>query len=68
MADITKCEGIGCSVAQQCYRYTSISADWQSYFAHMPSPTGRQCEYFIQKPKSEIKMPEVEKPKWRKDD
>ena len=65
MADITKCEGIGCSVAQQCYRYTSISDKWQSYFAYMPSPTGRQCEYFIQKP--EAKMPKVEQPKWRKE-
>ena len=49
MADITKCEGKSCCVAQQCYRYTSISSDWQSYLADIPSPTGRQCEYFIQK-------------------
>ena len=48
MADITKCKGIGCSVAKQCYRYTSISDKWQSYFAYMPSPSGKECKYFIQ--------------------
>lgn len=37
MADITKCEGVGCYRKESCYRYTAPANDlWQSYFVGSP--------------------------------
>ena len=36
MADITKCKGTGCRVREYCYRFTSPTSDWQSWFAVVP--------------------------------
>ena len=37
MADITKCEGVGCYRKESCYRYTAPANDlWQSYFLSSP--------------------------------
>lgn len=51
MADITKCEGTGCTVKDSCYRYTAPDGVRQVYFTTVPLETSRQhdgmtCEYY----------------------
>ena len=46
MSDIAKCEGIGCSIANKCYRFRKTGNPmYQSYI--IPDTPGSQCEYFI---------------------
>ena len=50
MADITKCEGVGCEAKETCYRYTAKPSRYQSYFTETPIiktkglPDG--CDYY----------------------
>ena len=51
MADISKCSGIGCSLKENCYRYTAVSSEFrQSYLASTPVEkdlTGNdKCDYY----------------------
>jgi len=55
MADITMCEGAGCSMKDECYRHTAKASDRQSYFVNPPFVNEVQvvsthiyqdCEYF----------------------
>jgi hypothetical protein len=48
MADITKCEGTGCKLKENCYRYMATSSEYrQSYFAMVPvDKTGTKCDHF----------------------
>ena len=47
MADITMCDGKGCSKKKKCYRYTAPKTPlWQSFFVTTPDPSGDKCEYF----------------------
>jgi hypothetical protein len=53
MADITKCEGTGCIIKNDCYRYTAEDSLRQAYFEKPPLETNRQhdgitCEYYWQ--------------------
>ena len=36
MADITKCSGDGCTIKQNCYRFTAKDSSNQSYFLEPP--------------------------------
>lgn len=49
MADISKCEGIGCPYKHECYRYRAVSGGvWQSWLAKVPyDPTLNECRQFI---------------------
>lgn len=54
MADITKCEGTGCIIKNDCYRFTAPDSLRQAYFAKVPLETSRQhdgitCQYYWQK-------------------
>lgn len=42
--DITKCNGEGCPIKEQCYRYTTPAHPHQSWMA--PPWNGRDCDYF----------------------
>lgn len=45
MADISKCEGVDCSIKEKCYRYTATASEYrQSYM--MPPKKGKDCEYY----------------------
>ncbi len=51
MADITKCEGTGCTAKDSCYRYTAPDGVRQVYFTTVPLETSRQhdginCQYY----------------------
>ena len=47
MADITKCEGIGCNKREFCYRFTAIaSTHRQSYFATTPIKVSGECDEY----------------------
>ena len=47
MADITKCEGVGCYRKESCYRYTAPANDlWQSYFVGSPKKMDGCSEYW----------------------
>ena len=46
MPDISKCHGEGCSVKDNCYRFTAESSPiWQSYFSSAPIENNK-CENF----------------------
>ena len=46
MADITKCEGIGCEVKDKCYRHTApLNEHRQSFFIESPG-INAACDYF----------------------
>jgi hypothetical protein len=46
MADITMCEGEGCSVKNICYRANApVNPHWQSYFANSPGKD-KTCMYY----------------------
>lgn len=49
MADISMCDGEGCPIKQECYRYTAPkNAHWQAFFAYVPYDHAyKGCEYFI---------------------
>jgi hypothetical protein len=40
MADITKCNGIGCHLKEKCYRFTAKADEYQSYFLESPIKNG----------------------------
>lgn len=45
MADITCCTGDGCPLKENCYRFTSIASERQSYF-FTPPFDGKTCEMY----------------------
>jgi hypothetical protein len=44
MTDITKCTGEGCPLKETCYRFTSETGMYQSFFFGVPIKNGK-CEY-----------------------
>jgi len=49
MADITACHGTGCSLKENCYRYTCKKDEYlQSYFATPPLKEDGTCDHFWQ--------------------
>ena len=47
MADITKCEGKGCSKREFCYRFTAMASKHrQSYFADSPIKKDGTCDEY----------------------
>ena len=59
MVDISKCEGDGCEIRSDCYRFTAKANEHrQSYMK--PPTVGKNCEYYWPvKSKSEYKRLEV---------
>jgi hypothetical protein len=49
MPDISMCVGGGCSLKQDCYRYTATPSPYlQSYFAEIPyDAEGKKCDSFL---------------------
>ena len=45
MADITKCSGANCPHKENCYRFTAIASDLQSYFLDPPIEDGK-CDMY----------------------
>ena len=45
MADHAMCQGDGCPVRENCWRYMATASRWQSYFATPPYDE-EGCEYF----------------------
>lgn len=46
MPDITMCEGTGCPLKDDCYRFKAKPSEYrQSYFINPPNK-GDKCEYF----------------------
>ncbi len=45
MAGITMCTGDGCPLKENCYRFTSIASERQSYF-FTPPFDGKTCEMY----------------------
>lgn len=45
MPDITKCKGNNCPLKDKCYRFTSTSSYYQSYFVGIPYENGK-CDFF----------------------
>lgn len=50
MSDITKCKGTGCTIKNECYRYTAKPDPyWQSYFFESPCTKkmgGTACDHY----------------------
>ena len=46
MPDISKCTGEDCKLKHKCYRFTSESSNYQSWFAAPPNKEEYHCEYF----------------------
>ena len=47
MADITKCDGVGCPLKETCYRFTAKDNEFrQAYFIETPYNKEKEnCEY-----------------------
>ena len=45
MPDITMCPGTDCLHKENCYRYTAIPSDYQSYFVEPPIKDGK-CDHY----------------------
>lgn len=51
MADITMCEGKGCTKREECYRFTATPNEYrQSYFVGTPIQEDGDCEHFWKDP------------------
>jgi hypothetical protein len=48
MPTLTKCSGNGCEMKNKCFRYTSPSNSYQSYFTEVPLKENGTCDYFLQ--------------------
>lgn len=46
MADISKCRGTNCPLANTCYRYLAKSDEWQSFMFEVPIKPDYTCEYY----------------------
>ena len=47
MADISKCEGIGCPHREKCYRFTAPADEYlQAYFVDPPIKADGTCDMF----------------------
>jgi hypothetical protein len=48
VADISKCQGTGCPLKEECYRYNAPSSDyWQAWFTEVPyNHVAGDCEQF----------------------
>jgi len=44
--DITKCTGLGCDKADNCYRVQSESSERQSMFVGLPNNKDGTCDYY----------------------
>ena len=48
MSDITKCYGLNCPLAQNCYRYTAdINSVWQDWMTERYEPETKECPLYI---------------------
>lgn len=49
MPDITMCEGGGCAIKKECYRYTEKPSQYrQAYFTSSPcNAIGTDCSYIV---------------------
>ena len=45
MADISKCEGVGCDIKESCYRFMVPAGIYQTYFVSSPKEDDG-CEFF----------------------
>jgi len=46
MPDITMCNGVGCSMADTCYRHTATPNTNQSYFHVEPLSNDGSCDFY----------------------
>jgi hypothetical protein len=47
MADISKCQGTGCTLKESCYRFTAkTNSHWQSYGGFCQDPETGECEHY----------------------
>jgi hypothetical protein len=48
MPDISKCANNKCPLRDNCYRFTSVPSNWQSYadFEFTVTEKGVECDYF----------------------
>lgn len=46
MADISLCNGDGCSKKEQCYRFTAKPSSYQTYFASPPLEKNGDCSFY----------------------
>lgn len=54
MADITMCEGKGCTVKDKCYRHTAKACEYyQSYFLDPPGKDDK-CKYFWKEKRQKV--------------
>lgn len=47
MPDITLCKDETCKIKKDCYRYTAIPGEYQSYFMNSPRKNSDKCEFLI---------------------
>lgn len=54
MPDIAKCTGVGCSLKEKCYRFTSEAEDYQAYFLKPPIKKNK-CDYILKQKTNDTK-------------
>lgn len=60
MPDITMCEGTGCIIKDNCYRYTAEPSEFrQAYFAEPPVDKDGNCNHFWGNPDFKEKQKEL---------
>lgn len=62
MPDFTMCEGTGCPLKQECYRYRAKPSRKQGYFAVIPYDQEGDvgdCEYFLDMNKNNVETPHL---------
>lgn len=61
MPDITMCDGKGCPLKQNCYRFTAKPNERQSYFAEAPwerDGRSKYCAHFVTDERSKKEVTE----------
>ena len=46
MADITMCTGDGCSLKENCYRFTAEKSEYRQSYFFTPPFDGKTCEMY----------------------
>ena len=47
MADITMCNGKGCTMTETCYRFKAARGEYQAYFTESPiNKETKECKYY----------------------
>ena len=46
MADITMCTGDGCSIKENCYRFTAEKSEYRQSYFFTPPFDGKTCEMY----------------------